>query len=88
MTTTRQEQSTKPSLENEVTILEHNSTPILDHDLPIALRKETCECTKMPLYQLSHFVSFQIFSLNHKSFVMPQKYPRIFYIYNIFLLYV
>ena len=34
----RHEQSTKPSPRNEVTILEHNSTPILDHDLPIALR--------------------------------------------------
>ena len=33
MATTRQERSTKPSLGNEVTILEHSSTPILDHDL-------------------------------------------------------
>ena len=55
---TRQEQSTEPSPRNEVTILEHNSTPILDHDLPIALRKGTRECTKRPLYPLSHFVSF------------------------------
>ena len=69
METTRQEQSTEPSPGNEVTILEHNSTPILDHDLPIALRKGTRECTKRPLYPLSHFVSFQRFSLNHKSFL-------------------
>ena len=69
MATTRQEQSTKPSSKNEVTILEHNSTPILDHNLPITLRKGTCECTKRPLYPLSHFVSFQRFSLNHKSFL-------------------
>ena len=61
METTRQEKSTKPSPRNEVTIL--------DHDLPIALRKGTCECTKRPLYPLSHFVSFQRFSLNHKSFL-------------------
>ena len=55
---TRQEQST-----------EHNPTPNLDHDLPIALRKGTRECTKRPLYPLSHFVSLQRFSLNHKSFL-------------------
>ena len=69
MATTRQEQSTKPSPGNEVTILEHNSTAILDHDLLIALRKGTCECTKRPLYPLSRFVSFQRFSLNHKTFL-------------------
>ena len=69
MATTRQESSTKPSPVNEVTILEQNSTPILDHDLPIAFRKGTRECTKRPLYPLSHFVSFQRFSLNHKSFM-------------------
>ena len=64
----RDKNSTEPSLGNEVTILEQNSTPILDHDEPIALRKGTHECTKRPLYPLSHFVSFQRFSLNHKSF--------------------
>ena len=41
MATTRQEQSTELSLGNEVTILGYNSTPILNHDLPIALRKGT-----------------------------------------------
>ena len=45
----------------EVTILEHNSTPILDHDLPIALRKGTRECTKRPLYPWSHFGLFRDF---------------------------
>ena len=69
MATTRQEHSFEPSLGNEETILEHNSTPIFDHDLPIALRKGTRECTKRPLYPLSLFVSFQRFSLNHKSFL-------------------
>ena len=64
----REEQSTEPSPGNEVTILEHNSAPILDHGLPIALRKGTCECTKRPLHPLSHFVSFQRFSLNHFFF--------------------
>ena len=58
MATTGQEQSTELSPRNEVTILEQNSTPVLDHDLPIALRKRTRECTKRPLYPLSHFVSF------------------------------
>ena len=69
METTRQEQSIEPSPGNEVTILEQNSTPILDHDLSIALRKGTRECTKRLLYSLSHFVSFKRFSLNHKSFL-------------------
>ena len=69
MATTRQEQSTEPSPGNEVIILEQNSTPILDHDVPIALRKGTRECTKRPLYPLSHFVSFQRFYFNHKSFL-------------------
>ena len=55
METTRQEQSTESSPGNEVTNLEQNSTPILDHDLPIALRKGTRECTKRPLYPLFHF---------------------------------
>ena len=41
MATTRQDQSTELGLGNEVTILEKNSTPILDHDLHIALRKGT-----------------------------------------------
>ena len=66
---TRQEQSTEPSHVNEVTILEQNPAPNLDHDLPIALRKGTRECTKGPLYPLSHFVSLQRFSLNYKSFL-------------------
>ena len=69
MATTRQEQSTEPSPRNEVTILKQNLTPILDHDLLITLRKGTRECTKRPLYPLSHFVSFQRFFLNHKSFL-------------------
>ena len=65
----RDKNSTKPSPGNEVTILEHNSTPIFDQDQPIALRKGIHECTKRTLYPLSHFVSFQRFSLNHKSFL-------------------
>ena len=69
METTRQEQSTEPSPGNEVIILEHNSTTILNHGLPITLRKGTRESTKKPLYPLSHFVSFQRFSLNQKSFL-------------------
>ena len=39
METTRQEHSTEPIPGNEVTILKQNLTPILDHDLPIDLRK-------------------------------------------------
>ena len=58
MATRRQEQSTELSPGNEVTILEHNPATNLDHDLPIAWRKGTRECTKKPLYPLSYFVSF------------------------------
>ena len=38
-------------------------------DQVYARRKGTRECTKRPLYPLSHFVSFQRFSFNHKSFL-------------------
>ena len=41
MATRRQEQSTEPSLGNEVTILGKNLAPNLDHDLPMGLRKGT-----------------------------------------------
>nr|XP_027083707.1 uncharacterized protein LOC113706007 [Coffea arabica] len=43
----------------------------LDQDLhlPIAVRKKPQECTKRPLYPLSHFVSFEKFSPSHQSFL-------------------
>lgn len=41
-----------------------------DIDLPIAIQKGTRECTKCPLYPLSHYVSFEEFSSSHKSFLV------------------
>ncbi|KAL5560247.1 hypothetical protein UlMin_036458 [Ulmus minor] len=42
----------------------------LDHDLPIPVREKTRECTKHPLYPLSHFVSFKKISPSHKNFLI------------------
>ena len=41
MATRSQEWSIEPSPRNELTILEHNPAPNLDHDQPITLRKRT-----------------------------------------------
>ena len=41
-----------------------------DSDFPIAIRKGTRECTKHPVYPLSHFVSFDKFSPTHKNFLV------------------
>jgi transposase InsO family protein len=61
--------------ENEVTIsnpsLQAETKPqVNDQDLPIAVRKGTRECTKQPLYPLSHFLSFKKFSPSHRSFLV------------------
>ena len=42
----------------------------LDLDLPIAVRKDTRECTNRPLYPLSHYVSLKHLSPTHKNFIM------------------
>ena len=39
-------------------------------DLPIAVRKGTRECTKRPLYPLSHYVSLKHMSPAHKKFIV------------------
>jgi saccharopine dehydrogenase-like NADP-dependent oxidoreductase len=62
-------------LENEVTFsypsLQAKTEPqVNDQDLPIAVRKGTKECTKRPLYPLSHFLSFKNFSPSHRSFLV------------------
>ena len=69
--------SSVPALKagNEVTVSNSNSNSCtelespaenkLDNDLPIAVRKKAKECTKHPLYPLSHFVSFE------KKFLSP-----------------
>ena len=41
-----------------------------DFDLPIAVRKSTRECTKRPLYPLSHHVSLNRLSPTHKKFIV------------------
>ncbi|KAJ9547057.1 hypothetical protein OSB04_019600 [Centaurea solstitialis] len=79
MVTTMQEQSFEPNSGNEVRMNELETSPEhlpvepLDpnHDLhlPIAMRKKTRECTKKPLYPLSHFVSLEKFSQSHQSFL-------------------
>jgi hypothetical protein len=61
--------------ENEVTIsnpsLQAETEPqVNDQDLPIAVRKGTKECTKRPLYPLSHFLSVKKFSPSHRSFLI------------------
>ena len=38
-------------------------------NLPIALRKGTKKCTQRPLYPLSHFMSYEKLSHNHKTFL-------------------
>jgi len=74
--TLRQEQFTELTPGNEVTICEPNlnTSPVdspsnSDLDLPIAVRKQNRECSKRPLYPLSHFVTFKKFSPSHQSFL-------------------
>ena len=72
-------QDSPPKSDDEVTtVTETNSqfgntlpeNESADLDLPIAIRKKPRECTKYPLYPLSHFVSFDRFSPPHKSFLL------------------
>ena len=73
-----QVQESKLAFENEVTIShpplqtesELQFEKLIDQNLPIATRKGTRECTKRPLYPLSHAVSFEKLSPSHKSFLI------------------
>ena len=70
-----QVQNSNSDPENEVTIsnpsLQAETEPqVNDQVLPIAVRKGTRECTKRPLYPLSHFLSFKKFSPSHRSFLV------------------
>ncbi|KAK2433017.1 putative mitochondrial protein [Trifolium repens] len=40
-----------------------------NHDLPIAIRKKTRQCTKHPLYPLSNYLSFKNCSPAHRAFL-------------------
>lgn len=59
--------------------LESNSTPpplsshYQDLHLPIALRKDTRNCTKQPLYPLSNYLSFEHVSPTNKAFLTNQN---------------
>ncbi|KAL5578648.1 hypothetical protein UlMin_011090 [Ulmus minor] len=65
---------------NEVTISNSNSysctkleSPVenkIDNGMPITIKKKTRECTKHPLYPLSHFVSFEKISTTHRNFLI------------------
>uniref|UniRef100_A0A2P2QTV9 Retroviral polymerase SH3-like domain-containing protein n=1 Tax=Rhizophora mucronata TaxID=61149 RepID=A0A2P2QTV9_RHIMU len=44
--------------------------PENDLHLPIAIRKGTRECTKQPLYPLSHYMSLDHLSPSHKDFIV------------------
>ncbi|RVW17568.1 Retrovirus-related Pol polyprotein from transposon RE1 [Vitis vinifera] len=48
----------------------------LDLDLPIAVRKDTRECTNRPLYLLSHYVSLKHLSPAHKNFIADGSLER------------
>lgn len=73
-----QESNSDP--ENEITVrsdphlhtqsVETSINSIDDIDLPIAVRKGTRECTKRPLYPLSHYVSLKRLSPVHKRFII------------------
>ena len=41
-----------------------------DYDLPIAIRKGVRKCTQRPAYPLSHFMSYEKLSSDHKSFLI------------------
>ena len=71
-----QVQEFEPTFGNEVTIshpplqteLELQFEKPIDQNLSIVIRKGMRECTKHPLYPLSHVVSFKKLSPSHKSF--------------------
>ena len=47
-----------------------SNVPVVDVDLPIAIRKGVRKCTQQPVYPLSHFVSCDRLSSGHKSFLI------------------
>jgi len=59
------------TLGNEVISIDSSSNvdSMTDINLPIALRKGIRECTKHPLYPISHFVSFKRSFPPHRSFL-------------------
>ena len=49
---------------------ESNVSIVDDYNLPRAIRKGVTKCTQQPIYQLSHFVSYEKLSSGHKSFLI------------------
>lgn len=45
------------------------SQPAHDHDIPVAIRKGTIECTKYPLCPIAKLVTFVKFSLSQRNFL-------------------
>lgn len=66
-------QDSRRNPQNKVnTVAEPEISSQLTHDLdiPIAIRKDTRECTKHPLYPLAKFVLFKKFSSSHSTFLV------------------
>ena len=57
--------SSNPSLH-----IQSIETPYRDLALPIALRKGTRECTKRPLYPISHYALLKRLSPQHRNFIV------------------
>ena len=88
-----QAQKSEPPSRNEV-IVSHPSSQTesklqskksIDQNHPIAIRKGMKECTKCPLYPLSHVVSFKKLSPSHRVFSQVRTififlllYPRLY----------
>ena len=58
-----------PETETNETVLEEQNIPIDAGDFPIAKRKGVRTCTQRPRYPLSHFMSYDKLSNNHRSFL-------------------
>lgn len=75
-----QVQESNSDSRNEITVrsnpplhtqyVETSTDPTYDLALPIAIRKGFRECTKQPIYPLSHYVSLKRLSPIHKKFIV------------------
>ena len=67
--TVLEEQIVPPETEVVGTDLEEQNISMDARDLPIAIRKDVRACTKRPRYPMSHFISYDNLSNNHRSFL-------------------